>query len=340
MIHWRLHYFQKCLTTIPQSSYPLHSRVHPLRSFLFPHTTCYVKRDDELGFGISGSKIRKYRSLIPFFLNTGIQEVVVIGSAYSNHVLSIIQLLIENGLSSTLFLRGQPTRSKIGNSLLISLFVSPNSIHWFSKTEWPSVQSFADKYAQQQQHLTFVLPEGGGCAEALPGALTLCLDLLENEKERGQTFDHVFIEAGTGFMASALILGLSWLEHPTLVHVLVLAQNQVAFLGQLTRCHTMFSQWLDLPCPFPQNFVLHLPQISGNFGQHSTFLFERMSHLAREEGFLTDPIYTAKLFIETHHLLNQGEIKGNILIHHSGGALTLTGFQEQLQKTQKNPYLS
>jgi hypothetical protein len=33
-------------------------------------------------------------------------------------------------------------------------------------------------------------------------------------------------------------------------------------------------------------------------------------------------------------LLTQERIEGNVLIHHSGGALTLMGFQEQLYKNK------
>ncbi len=331
-LNLRLQQLQDCLSAIPQVSYPMHSRVHSLQSFLFPFTSCYVKRDDELGFGISGSKIRKYRTLIPYFIQKGIQEVILIGSAYSNHILSLQQLLVENGLRSTLFLRGDSTSSLQGNSLLTSLFIPPSSIHWLSKKEWHSVESQAYFYAKQQPHTTFVLPEGGVSVEALPGALTLPLDVQDNEKEKGVHFDHILIEAGTGFTASALILGLNWLERPTTVHVVLLAEDSVAFLSQLKRCHAMFLELMQDSCPFPQNFALHMPQLTGNFGKTKRFLFEAIAQLARDEGFLTDPIYTAKLFIESRCLLTQGKMQGNVLIHHSGGALTLMGFQDRLQK--------
>ena len=139
--------------------------------------------------------------MIPFLLANGFHEVVLIGSAYSNHVLSLIQLLIENGLQPTLFLRGDPNRPFQGNALLTSLFISPAHIHWFAKEEWKDVESQAHAYAKQQKPTPFVLPEGGFCFEALPGTLTLPLDILENEEEKKLTFDHIFIEAGTGLTA-------------------------------------------------------------------------------------------------------------------------------------------
>jgi 1-aminocyclopropane-1-carboxylate deaminase/D-cysteine desulfhydrase-like pyridoxal-dependent ACC family enzyme len=326
----RLKILQERLSIIPQTDYPLHSRVHPLRSFSFPSTSCFVKRDDELGFGVSGSKIRKYRSLIPFLRQENMQEVVLIGSAYSNHVLSFSQLLVENGIRVTPFLRGTPNHFSQGNALLTSLFVPVSSIHWFSKEKWKEVETHAHDYAQQQPHATFVLPEGGFIREALPGALSLALDLLKNEEEQGFTFDHIFLEAGTGLMESALILGLSWLGRSAHIHVILLAEDQEAFIKRLTTCYQWFLQLMQSDAPFPHPFTLHLPHLTGSFGHTSSSIFETLADLARKEGFLTDPIYTTKLFIESQRILKQEDIRGNILIHHSGGALTLMGFQDRL----------
>lgn len=327
----RLSNLQHILESIPQSQYPSASRIHLLRTFNFPNLQCYVKRDDELGFGISGSKIRKYRTLIPFLINRGIEEVVMIGSLYSNHIISFLQLLIENGIHPTLFLRGDPDRLPIGNGLLTTISANKSSIHWFSKNKWQNVETAAKKYAAEKNYPIFILPEGGFCSAALPGALTLPLDILENEKQLGFQFNHIFVDAGTGFMAISLILGLGWMKHPAMVHVLLLAEDQEAFMHRLNICREMFFELVSSPNPFSLNFSLHIPQVTGNFGNVSSHVFKKISHLLRNEGFLTDPIYSAKLFIETESLLLHGNYQGKILIHHSGGALTLMGFQEQLQ---------
>ncbi len=332
----RLQILKECLSFIPQACYPAHSRVHPLRSFIFANSQCYVKRDDELGFGVSGSKIRKYRALIPFFLTNKIQEVMIIGSAYSNHVLSLIQLLIENGIQPTLFLRGDPQRVLQGNALLTSLFIPPSFIHWLSKAEWKNVNQLANDYAKQQSHSTFILPEGGFCSEALPGMLSLPLDIINNEQEQNLTFNHIFLEAGTGFTASALIVALHWLKHPAYVHVLLIAGNENTFISSLKLCHDMCMQIVQHTFSFPKNFILHQLRKTKGFGKLHSSLFKSISQIALQEGFLTDPIYSTKLFIESRHLLSSGEMKGNVLIHHAGGALTLLGFQSQLQQVFKN----
>lgn len=82
-------------------AFRLQSRIHRLR--WFGRSDIWVKRDDELGFGVSGTKLRKHASLIPALKKRGIEEVVVIGGAHSNNVLSAAQTLTENNIRMTPF---------------------------------------------------------------------------------------------------------------------------------------------------------------------------------------------------------------------------------------------
>jgi 1-aminocyclopropane-1-carboxylate deaminase/D-cysteine desulfhydrase-like pyridoxal-dependent ACC family enzyme len=322
---------EKTLSAISQIDYPVHSRVHPLQSFEFPEVEAFIKRDDELGFGISGSKIRKYRTLIPWLINQKFEEVCLLGSASSNHILGICQLLIENHIKPTLFLRGNPEYSLKGNCLLSSMFVPSERIHWFSKDEWKHAPRTADRYAASSSH-TFVMPEGGATSASLGGALTLPLDILKNERELGAAFDHIFIDAGTGFTASSLIMGLSLLQSRAQIHTVLLAGTPSSFHALLKESHQDLSELMHIRSPFPDNFTLHLPQLTGRFGSTSPSIFNFIKDTARKEGFLTDPVYSAKLLIEGREILSKRRLKGRILFIHSGGGTSLLGFQEQLQR--------
>lgn len=307
---------------IPQAPYPAHSRIHPLNSL----KPCYVKRDDELGFGISGSKIRKYRSLIPFLLNHAYDEVVVIGSLYSNNVLSVTQLLIESKIKFTLYLRGDPNRQLQGNALLLSLMTSFENIVWFTKEAWETIEASAMQYQTSSSRKVFVLKEGSSVAEALPGALTLPLDIIKNEADHQVKFDHIFVETGTGLMAIALILGFSFFQRKTTIHVIQLVGDKDYFFSQLSFFHKEFENLMGMKIPMPQNFILY-PSKEG-FAKINEELFKEIKVLAREEGFLTDPIYTARLFKEVRKISQT--LQGNILVNHSGGALTLMGFENRI----------
>lgn len=268
--------------------------------------------------------------LFLFFLSEHIEEVIVIGSAFSNHVLGITQLLIENQIKPTLFLRGDPLHAQKGNSILIQLLVDQNSIHWLTKKDWPMVDQITQQYVERSSSKIFILPEGGSALESLPGALSLPLDICRNERDLKLAFSDIFIDAGTGMMASALILGYHWLRKPSTIHVVLIAGDHNQFLHQLRACHQAFENLLQESCSFPQNYTLYVPQTFASFGSTGSELFKEIRAMAQTEGFLCDPIYTAKLFKEAKHQLTCQRLSGSNLIIHSGGGLSLIGFQDRL----------
>lgn len=324
----QLNKLQDTLQNIPQADYSFKSRVHPLKTFLFEGCKCYVKRDDELGGVFGGSKMRKYRSLIPFLLAQGFSEVIVIGGAYSNNVLGVTQLLLENGIKPTLFLRGEEDSKPKGNALFSRLLVPSESIHWIPRKAWIEVRAIADVYCKQLLHKAFVLEEGSSTPSALAGSLTLALDILRNEADLNLNFDHIFVEAGTGMMASTLILAMSWLQKQTKIHVLLMADGKAEFDNALKKFHVGMEQLFNNTFPIPINYHCYMPNTAKSFGTTNKIIFQNIKNFAQTEGFFCDPIYTSKLFSETHRIIAAEKLVGNILVIHSGGTFTLSGFQD------------
>lgn len=315
--------------------YPHSSRVHPLSSFDFPGVRCFVKRDDELGFGISGSKLRKYRSLFAYLEQEKIREALLIGAPFSNHILSMAQLLRENKITPILFLIGTLPQKRQGNFLLSSLFLEAENIHWFSRKNWETIDAIANEFVQSKKD-TVLIAKGASMKESLPGTLTLATDILENEKCLGLHFDHVFIDSGTGMMASALILAFAWLQKKSLVHVIQIAGTKAEFEGALGFWKKEFEMWLNAPLNTLFSYRYYVPENAKSFGATNAKVFQTIKQMAKEEGMLTDPIYTAKLFFEGKRILQNQRIQGNVLFIHSGGGLTLGGFQDQLEKILKH----
>ncbi|MES2122709.1 MAG: pyridoxal-phosphate dependent enzyme [Chlamydiota bacterium] len=319
------------LAEIPFLSRPRQSRVHALRSMRYDSIQCDVKREDELGFGVSGTKLRKYLSLIPALLKHSPEEAIVIGSPASSHVLSLSQLLIEHGISPILFLLGSPDTPLQGNYLLSSLFSSKDKIHWFPKDKWDEVDEIAVAYARAQKSC-IATPKGACCKEALPGALTLAQDIIRNEEEKGACYDHLFIDAGTGMSAVSLILAFAYLRKPCTIHVVQLAGTPEEFHSLLAQMKQAFEELVKDEVDSPPLFRLHTPSLAPAFGSVNAAVFQTIIDLCRQEGFLTDPVFTAKLFCEGKNIIAREGLRGNALFIHSGGGLSLTGFQTQLAK--------
>lgn len=328
---------QKLLETVSLDPTYLQSRVHKLHGFSFPACNFYIKREDELSCGLSGTKKRKYASLIPYLIREKFEEVCVIGGAYSNNVMSACQVLKENDINFRLFLLGSSDLASKGNLLLTRLLTSPNQIEWIQRSEWDKVHERVKTHINYDPaKRKFILEEGAAVKEALPGALTLAIDICRNEAEHQIEFDHIFIDSGTGFSASALILGLQAMGKTCHVHVVQVAEAAERF-------HQFFSKWKlafetdflrskPLPSFSTKDYSVYSPSIAPSFGSINRKLLEYIQLFAQREGILLDPIYSAKLFYEASLIIQKQGITGNILIIHSGGIFSLLGYQERIQK--------
>lgn len=314
---------QKLCDMYNLSSFPVHSRVHRMQEERW-----YVKRDDELGFGISGSKLRKYISIIPYIKKEK-KTVALVGSFSSNHVLSLLQLLKQESIPYQLFL--EKTHGKKGNAFFLSLLLQEKEIIWIDQV--PSV--FKQKWMQNLEEKCgkeFVwIPMGGCMQEALPGALTLCLDLLRNEQEIGAFFSHVFVDAGTGLCAIALILGMSYLQRDIAIHVVLIAGTRDEFIETLSYFHSYLQKLLGesfslLP------YQLYEPFIAKSFGSFNASVRNFIKKTAEKEGIFLDPMYTAKLVMTAQEVVLRDNLQGNRVWIHSGGALSLSGFQESFSQ--------
>lgn len=305
-----------------KENFVLTSRIHPLNGW----RNCFIKRDDELGFGISGTKRRKYSVLLSFLRSY--QEVAVIGSAFSNHVLSMTQLLIENQISPLVFLKKSKSLQPKGNFLLLQMLLPSSHIFFVEKHEWSFIEKIASQKFSQEG---FILKEAATIFPTFLGGLSLPLDILNNEKEKRVTFDHIFMDVGSGYSAAACLLAFSYLKHKAHFHLILVAERVEDFSQHLKALHTEFQLWLKKSFSFPTNWNAYQNKLAPSFGSTNAKLFSFITQFAREQGIFLDPIYSGKLFHEAQDIIKSQNLSGNILIIHSGGALTLMGFQDQLK---------
>lgn len=316
-------------------SLPLETRAHPLRAFRRLNARLFLKREDETGFAAGGSKIRKYASLLPFLEANLFDEVFVIGGAFSNNALGISSLLRERGVGFRLFLRGEPGEDRLkGNHLWLRLFVEARQICWVPRAEWAGVRALAETEAETRRaegRKVFILDEGASAPPALPGCATFWPDVLRNEQALRLPFHHVVMDAGTGMTAAVAALAQAyWGEESRRIHVLQMAEDEAAFVRQLEYWRAAMTRWLGAEVPVPQNVRAYPPE--DMFGRAKRAHLETILRVAREEGVLADPVYTARLFARAERLVADERLSGNILLVHSGGLSALSGFQEELRQ--------
>lgn len=314
----------QAIAKIPQEDYPVRSRVHQLCLGRNEGIACYVKREDELGALISGTKVRKYRTQVALIKKRGYQSVALVGGRYSNHLLGLSSLLIENEIEPTLFLPETKEDKIVGNALLLHLLVPEKNIRLISHDRWHEVETIA-----RVSH-ECVIPQGGHLEDCLGGLLTLSLDVLRNEEEHNTHFKEIFIDSGSGLTASALIASFGYLQREIKIHVMLAAGTPKTFLETVKETKKALEILLDEPIESLATFNTHQPLSAKSFGATNSATFQTIRDVAQKEGFFVDPIYSSKLYPLLEEKVRLKSVASPLLFIHSGGLYSLSGFQPHL----------
>lgn len=314
---------------VPDVSLLPGSRIHTLDIPNPCMGNVWVKREDAFGFGMAGTKMRKYASLIPFFIQNKIKQTALIGGAFSNNLVVLPQILKSYGIDAKLFIRGDAHTPIKGNQFLIRLLNAEHQIQWIDRSNWANVEQIAQEYVDDMQQKgcpVHVVPEGAYMPEALPGAITLADDIHRNEAQAGVHFQHIFSDAGTGFATLAGMIHDSAMHPDRNWHILLLADDIPTFHFKLKQVHAWYVEYTKNAIPLPKAFILYQQNTFGKVGQKE---LESVKHMARTYGMICDPVYSAKLWTLVHQTLQQDIPKGDILVMQSGGA-SIMGFQDKM----------
>lgn len=305
---------------IPSFSNYHSSRIHPLYSFERENATCFIKREDETGGLLNGTKRRKYLSLLPFLLSY--DEWIIRGSCFSNHVLALSELAKEHHKTVWLIFEDKKPQVSRGNFFLTSLLVEEERMFFEkSDTKW-----LIDERKKLDKKIIEV-PVGGDTKESFLGSLTLPLEIFDQEALQNTHFDHLFIDSGTGFTAAALIAGCNFLKKKTQIHVVLVAGSEAAFQKKVDDANEWLKEAGGL-FPFSSSYKTYDSQTAKSFGAVNKKLLSFIESFAKAEGVFLDPIYNAKLFFSAKEIIERDHLQGKILIIHSGGTASLLSFND------------
>jgi len=312
----------------------LHTRIHPI---ILQEKKVFIKREDELSSGITGSKYRKYASLIPKILAEQYDEVVLIGGAKSNNIIAGMQLFKENNIDFSIYLLENHSKAFQGNDLIRNLLSKNTKVNIITREDWHRVKALADDDALKAATLgkrVLVIPEGGMLTEAIPGAMTLALDIMKNEEEHLIKFENIFIDSGTGVTAIGLILGMDYLGIINRnIHITLIAGTEVEFLENLNTFREHLKLLFGTPCFSSRNNIyFHLPPIAKSFGSINDSILKKTIGIAQDYGILMDPIYSVKHFMSMEHAIVANKIGKELLFIYNGGSIGLMGFSESLAR--------
>lgn len=291
-----------------------------LRAALGPRAPrLLMKRDDLLSFAMGGNKVRKIQAVAAEARAAGADLLVTCGGVQSNHARVTAAAGAALGIKVVLVLNGAPPAKATANTLLDALFGAEIRYVPSRDARAPMMETVAAE-ARAAGRRPFVVPLG---ASTPTGALGFARGVAELVTAGHRP--HVIVSAtssgGTqaGLIAGAALLGLDARILGVSADdgaaslagtVRTLVEGMAAALGAKPA-----SLHLDRPIEVDDGFV------GGGYGVPTPESTEALELVARTEGILLDPVYTAKAMAGLIARVRDGQFLPDetVLFWHTGG---------------------
>jgi 1-aminocyclopropane-1-carboxylate deaminase/D-cysteine desulfhydrase-like pyridoxal-dependent ACC family enzyme len=297
----------------------------------------YVKRDDQIGPGLGGNKTRKLEYLLAEALHQGKSQVVTFGGLQSNHARLTAAAACRAGLQTHLFYFERQPAQLAGNLSLnqilgarmhfiplggggggMRLETTIRLVHWLARL------SVGDHY---------FIPVGGHSWLGCLGYVAAALEIDAQAREMDIANAWLVTAAGSGGTLAGLMAGLALIDSPLRLLGIDVGKLWKGFPESIAALAGEICQRLGEPRRFsPQQVpLIEETYVGSAYGLPSPAGLLAMRQLARLEGLLLDPVYTAKAFAGLLDLSKQGKIGPDnppIIFLHTGGIPAMFAFEE------------
>lgn len=295
-------------------------RLRRLESALGPEAPAiFIKRDDLLSFGMGGNKVRKLQAVLAAARTAGADTLITCGGVQSNHCRATAAAGAALGCRVVLVVNGAPQDVPTGNARLDQVFGA--EVHYVASRDLrhPTMEAVADDLRAAGRR-PFVIPLGAstplgaaGFARGIEEVLASGLqpDVIVHATSSGGT--QAGIIAGTTlFGLGTRVIGIS-ADDPAAALIMTI-ETVLEGMGQLLGSS---ARAVGGGRPVEVDDT----QVGGGYGVPTTASREAMELVARTEGIVLDPVYTAKAMAGLVARVRQGEFSSThrVLFWHTGG---------------------
>ena len=263
----------------------------------------FVKRDDLLGPALGGNKTRKLEYLMAEARQQGATRVATFGGLQSNHARLTAAAASVLGMEAHLLYFEPRPKALSGNLLLNELLGA--RMHFFplaSKRPRPRSLEATIRLARLLARLRvgphYFIPVGGHTWLGALGYVRAAVEIDEQARGLGLGDAHLVVAAGSGGTLAGLLVGLRLVGSRLRLLGIDVGKLWKAFPASVAQLAGEVCARLGEPHAFAPGDV---PLVEGlyvgdAYGQPSGNGNAALERLARTEGILLDPVYTAKAF--------------------------------------------
>jgi D-cysteine desulfhydrase family pyridoxal phosphate-dependent enzyme len=282
-------------------------------------TEVWLKRDDLTGVGLGGNKVRKLELLAADARRAGADTLVSVGAAQSNHARTVAAAAAMLGMDCELVLGGSQPGEPSGNLVLDLVFGA--RLHFTGTQDWAGLDAAArSATAAVKAHgaVPYLIPVGGSVPLGVAAFAAAYLELRAQCQAAGlrpAAIVHASSSAGT---QAGLELGRHLAGDDLRVIGVDVAKITGSLASEVTRLVGETAGLLGAPPPIVEPHVLD-GYVGAGYAIPSPGGDEALRLLARTEGVIADPVYSAKAL----HALCAESFAGPVVFWHTGGSPAL-----------------
>ncbi len=287
----------------------------------------WIKREDLGPLAFSGNKLRNLEFLLGAAVEAGADTVVTSGRRWSNHCRLTAAAGARLGLAVHIVVSGPPVAGSANVRLMRELGATVHEAATDDRVEREALVEVVTADSERAGRRVRVLPVGGSEPIGAWGQVLAALEALEQVAAAGFQPDGIVLPTATGGTQAGLLVGAAisaardpgGAGAPTVTGVVVhpdpgLRAKIESLTGELAKL-------AGIDAPPDRTIELDEGQIGPGYGLASEASTEAAQLLARTEGILVDPVYTAKGLAGLVARVRSGALDGRRIVFWHGGGL-------------------
>jgi L-cysteate sulfo-lyase len=280
----------------------------------------WIKREDLLPLAFGGNKLRNLEFLVGAALAEGADTLVTIGRRWSNHARLTAAAGAKAGLEVHLVLSG-PTTHPINPGIELDQLLGA-TVHQATTADRAERSALLERVVEKLQaggRRVAVIGVGGSGVTGVLGQVLAAFEVAAQAAALGFEPDDIVLPSATGGTHSGLLVGLRTAGLSASVHgFAVTPPDDVG--PAIARLVDELGAVDGLVRVGPDEIHLDASQLGAGYGVPTEAAAEATRLLARTEGILVDPIYTAKALAGLIELVRSGRLDGHdVVFWHAGG---------------------
>jgi 1-aminocyclopropane-1-carboxylate deaminase/D-cysteine desulfhydrase-like pyridoxal-dependent ACC family enzyme len=291
----------------------------------------WIKREDLLPLAFGGNKLRNLEFLVGAALADGADTLITSGRRWSNHCRLTAAAGAKAGLAVELVLSGPPVDPPgPGVALMRALGAV---VHQLPDADRAGREAEVKRVAasvRARGGRPYIIGVGGSGAIGAWGQVLAGIELFDQAVAAGLAIDRIVVPSATGGTQAGLIVAARGRSPATGVTGVIVARPaselRPAIESMVADLAAMAGSDPGAPSGTPALSESHHTidfdegQLGEGYGRATTAAADAADLLARTEGILTDPIYTAKALAGLIASVRSGAWDGaSILFWHAGG---------------------